>query len=254
MSAANERDDAVRDIVLLRGWGMTSAAWRELAAQWPASYRVHALDFADGDGSDMRGDALSAFAESVAARAPARCNVVGWSLGAQVALRWALRRPAQVHRLAVIAATPCFVAREGWASAMPPAVFEAFADLVRTDPNAALARFTLLQAQGDEHMSRVARALRGAVQKTASHAAHVLRDELDVLRRTDLRAGLTQVAQRVCVLHGERDGLVPLSAAEYLHHALPHARLHVMSGAAHAPHVSQPEKVAALITDCFDER
>lgn len=244
----------MRDVVLLHGWGMTSAVWCALRARWPASWRVHALDLAPHIEAAVPGDALSLVAHSIAARAPAHCSVLGWSLGAQVALQWALQRPEQVHRLALIGATPCFVARADWTSAMPPAVFEAFAALVGTDPAAALARFTLLQAQGDEHMSRVARALRAAVHDTAAHGEAALSKGLDLLRRVDLRPCLPRVAPHVRILHGERDGLVPVSAAEYLEHALPHASLHIMREAAHAPHLSQPERTAALIMEFFDER
>jgi len=250
MSVAN----AVHDVVLLHGWGMTGDAWRELAARSPAHLRLHAPDLADHEAAHRPGSALSALAASVAAQAPERCHVVGWSLGAQVAVEWALQRPRQVESLALIAATPCFVARDDWASAMPPDVFDAFAALVRVDAAAALARFTALQAQGDEHMGRVARALRSAVRKTAPSSGDALLDGLDILRGTDLRASLPDVQQRVCLVHGERDGLVPRAAAEYLQQALPRVQLHLVQGAAHAPHISRPDTVAALIADFFDER
>jgi pimeloyl-[acyl-carrier protein] methyl ester esterase len=62
-----------------------------------------------------------------------------------------------------------------------------------------------------------------------------------------LRGVLQAVAQDVFVIHGDRDALVPLAAGEYLARTLARANLCVIEGAAHAPFVAQPDKVATAI-------
>jgi pimeloyl-[acyl-carrier protein] methyl ester esterase len=72
---------------------------------------------------------------------------------------------------------------------------------------------------------------------------------LEILRKTDLRAHLPHIMQPVLLLHGEKDGIVPLIAARYLEDALPQARLDVFVGTAHAPLIAQPLRTAACIMD-----
>ncbi len=56
-------------------------------------------------------------------------------------------------------------------------------------------------------------------------------------------------AQRTLVIHGARDELVPVGAAEYLAAHLRDARLETLAGAAHAPFLSEPDRVAERIAD-----
>jgi pimeloyl-[acyl-carrier protein] methyl ester esterase len=73
------------------------------------------------------------------------------------------------------------------------------------------------------------------------------------LRETDLRPRLTEISQRALVIHGARDALVPLAAAEYLAANLRAARMEFCGGAAHAPFLSEPVGVAARILEFLDE-
>ncbi|HEV7803330.1 MAG TPA: alpha/beta hydrolase, partial [Burkholderiales bacterium] len=75
---------------------------------------------------------------------------------------------------------------------------------------------------------------------------------LDVLIDTDLRAVLREIGTEALVIHGERDALVPLAAAEYLASRLPRGRLAIVPGAAHAPFVSDAQTVADLMVEFFD--
>ena len=67
------------------------------------------------------------------------------------------------------------------------------------------------------------------------------------LRDTDLRARLATLDLPCLLLHGAHDGLVPLAAAQALADALPHARLAVLPGAAHAPFLSDPDWFASQV-------
>lgn len=239
------------DVVLLNGWGMTDAAWLPFVTALPGDCRVHTIDL--DELHDGTGAGLEDVAAAAARRAPRHCDVVGWSLGAQVALQWAHDRPAQVRRAALIAATPCFVARPDWPAGMETAVFEGFAASVHRDPAAALTRFALLQARGDANMSAVARVLGAAVYPDTADARAALRAGLEWLRRTDLRPLAPEVRQPVYLAHGAEDAIVPVAAAARLDDELPAGRLYVMRGAGHAPHVSQPVALAACIQEFFYE-
>lgn len=233
-------------LVLVNGWGMARATWQPLMDAWGTQRACTAVDL---DGLTATGE-VEALAANTARHAPERCDVIAWSLGAQVALQWAHDCPGQVRALALIAATPRFVARDGALAGMDPGVFDAFARDVDGDPAAALGRFALLQARGDARAGAVGRALRAALCD-AGRAGERLRSGLACLRATDLRGVAAHVPQPVLLLHGTRDEIVPVAAAQDLARRLPDARLNVFDGAAHAPHVSRPEAVAAALREFF---
>ena len=235
----------MKPLVLLHGWGMTPSVFDGLAAALP-SVRAIALP-GYGGAPALSTSTIETLVDDVAARAPERCCVAGWSLGGQIALEWARSRPRQVERLVLIAATPSFVTRAGWTAALERAVFETFAEGVQTDRESALRRFASLQAHGDSALKRVALRLRECVAGDASAAT--LQQGLHALLETDLRESLGAVAQETLVIHGDCDRLVPPAAGAFLARELPHAELLPIPGAAHAPFVSAPDAIAAALRD-----
>jgi pimeloyl-[acyl-carrier protein] methyl ester esterase len=242
----------VLDVVLLHGWGSSARVWDDLAARLARRMRVHVPDLPGYGATPLRDScSLEAIADAVASSAPRRCHVVGWSLGGEIALAWALRAPRQVQRLALIAATPCFARRPGWPCATSRAVLLDFGNLLAADRAGTLARFIGVQARGDARARRVA----GALQRSsvASTAQGVLEAGLSVLLDADLRRDLRRVRQTALVLHGARDRIVPAAAGRRLAAALPEARFRLLRACAHAPFLSQPARVARALREFFDE-
>lgn len=245
----------MKTVALLHGWGLGAAVFDALAARLAPHYAVRAFGLPGYDGTPAcEPYTLDRLAQACAARAPAECLVVGWSLGAQVALAWAQAAPRQVERLALIGATPCFVQREGWTHGVESAVFRGFAEALSRDRAGTLARFISLQAQGDAALRRVSTDLRKALSARAAPEIEVLERGLQLLEHNDLRERLCAIAQRALVVHGGEDRLAPLAAARALAQALPLARLAVIEGAAHAPFISDAGRVSRLLEAFFDER
>ena len=59
---------------------------------------------------------------------------------------------------------------------------------------------------------------------------------------------VSQIKAPTTLVWGADDGVVPLSYAEALQKAIGGARLDVIDGAAHIPHLQQPEKFVACLT------
>jgi pimeloyl-[acyl-carrier protein] methyl ester esterase len=149
----------------------------------------------------------------------------------------------------LIATTPRFVRSADWERGMETAVFDGFAENLADDAAATLQRFSLLQARGDSTERPVARRLRECAASSRSVGRPALATGLQILKETDLRGYLAAITQPVLIVHGDRDEVVPLSAGEYMQRALPNAKLEIMTGAAHAPFISNPETVARHIVD-----
>lgn len=241
-----------RDVVLLHGWGSSGGVWDDLAGRLGPRLRVHVPDLPGyGAAPTCAPYTLEALVNAVVGAAPRRCNVVGWSLGGEVALAWARRAPRQVRRLVLIATTPCFAGRPGWPCSTPPAVLREFGRLLAADRAGTVARFIAVQARGDARARRVASVLQQFSARDATDDA--LAAGLAVLLDADLRRELRKVMQPTLVLHGARDHIVPPRAGRRLAAALPNASFRLLRACAHAPFLSQPGRVARELREFLDE-
>lgn len=242
-------------VVLLHGWASHPYVFRGLSRVLEKFFRVQVMALPGyGDGGESAACTpytLERIADTLAAAAPKQCDVIGWSLGAQVALTWAQRAPKQVSRVALIAATPCFTQRTGeqnaWPHAVTPMVMRQFTSAIKRDCPSVLRRFVALQSLGDKQAVRVAHKLRTALFTNSLPAQEVLEAGLDILRTADLRALLSSISQPTLVIHGEHDAVTPCAAGESLAKALPSASFHKIAGAGHAPFLSDQTAVATLL-------
>jgi pimeloyl-[acyl-carrier protein] methyl ester esterase len=236
------------DLVLLHGWGAGARVWDGLVPELARNFRLHLVDLPGYGASEPCAPySLDALAGAVAGACPSPVAVCGWSLGAQVALQWALARPAQISHLVLIAATPRFVAGDDWAHGVTAEALAVFERGLVEDAAATLARFIALEALDDTSRVAVTRALRSAAESTPSAIA--LAGGLEVLRTTDLRARLPEVTQPVLLLHGARDRVTPPAASAALAALLPNAQRTVIADAGHAPFLAREADTARAIVD-----
>lgn len=237
-------------LVLLHGWGMSPRIWNGLRIC--LSPRIVATPTLPGhDGTASPGNTLQAWSDAVLADLPPRCVLVGWSLGAMIALALAARHPGRIEQLVLFGATPKFVASSDWPHGLDTETVRGFSTGFAQDAGATLRRFLALQALGEAQRRGVMHSLNRAVAAPGEFNAATLADGLRVLADTDLRAIAPQVSAPTLLIHGHDDAVMPLAAAEWLAAALPATRLEVLDGAGHAPMVSQPELCAGFIKEAL---
>jgi len=235
-------------LALVHGWGMNARVFDELAVLLAAAFEVRALDLpGHGGRDDAAGNTLRGWADELVQQLPDNTILLGWSLGGQVAMRAALDHPHKIARLVLLASTPKFVATEDWPHGMAPADLQDFGAALLAEPEATLLRFLSLQTRGMPGQKTLLQRLRQTLQAAPPASAEALAGGLAMLRDTDLRAELPQLAQPVLVLHGALDTLTPPAAGAWLAEALPRARHIAFCRAAHAPHLSHADEVAAAI-------
>ena len=256
---------AVRDdgsghaVLLLHGFTGTSAAWDEHAAGLVPRLRVlapclpgHGETVAPHDAMSVEAtaDALAVLLERHRA-VPA--HVVGYSLGARVALRLALTHPDAVDRLILESPSPGFetdaeraarrAADETLAARLETDGIEAFVDDWERSPI-----FASHAALDPERAARV-RAMRlgnepGGLAASLRHAGQgamePLFDRLGTLHKPTL------------VIAGALDEL-GRPRAERVATAIPGARLTVVDGAGHTPHDERPEAFLRLVLEFLEE-
>ena len=187
-----------------------------------------------------------AAADDIALRLETGTILIGWSLGAQLAIAIAARAPQKVGKLVLIAGTVSFVQREGWPYAMPPALLADFASGVAADIEAMLPRFVGGFNRGDTRAKAVTLELLKLADPRPPSAS--LATGLNWLRDVDLRPLASQIKAPTLLMHGANDPLMPLAAAEALAALIPGAELAVFAECAHAPFLSQPEAFNARLS------
>lgn len=244
-------------LVLLHGFGMHGGLFASLVDALAADRRVLVVDL-PGHGRSPPAPAFTlemlVDAVDAAIATHARLDVVGWSLGGQVALEWARVRPSRIRKLVLVATTPSFIARAGWPHAMSALTLARFGDELRADYRLTLARFLALQVHGSEAGRATLGKLRTLLFERGEPAPTALAAALGLLRETDLRETLPSIATPALVIGGERDVIVPIEATRRLAAALPNARHATIAGAAHAPFLSHAGAFVDAVRAYLDDR
>lgn len=235
-------------LALVHGWGMNARVFDALAGLLADDFDVRALDLPGHGGRDALADnTLQGWADDLAEQLPDNAALLGWSLGGQVAMRAALDHPNRITRLVLLASTPKFVATEAWTRGMAMADLADFGAALLADPEATLLRFLSLQTRGMPGQKTLLQYLRQSLLAAPVARSEALSSGLAILRDTDLRAELPNLMQPTLVLHGALDTLTPPEAGAWLAETLPAAQYLEFARAAHAPHLSHGEDVAAAI-------
>jgi pimeloyl-[acyl-carrier protein] methyl ester esterase len=244
-------------IVLLHGWALHAGAWGPLVPRLAQRHGVHSVDLpGHGHSAPVSPFALDAVVRLLdAAFSDAHSlTVLGWSLGGQVALRWARLRPARVARLVLVCTTPRFVAGPGWPHAMEAETLHRFGDELRIAWKLTVQRFLALQVHGSEHGRAALAQLRHDLFARGEPSPQMLSEALSTMEATDLRRDAAEATQPALVISGERDMLTPPGAGRWLGENLPNARFVCIDGAAHAPFLSHPEVFFAAVEAFVDGR
>lgn len=236
-------------IVLVHGWGLSGAVWEGVAAHLALRAQVFVPDLPGCGRSRVipRSYTLAQLAQDIDALLPGPAIWIGWSLGGLIALTAARQFPARVQRLVLIGATPKFVQGPDWSPAMPTAVMQQFAAELAQDYRGTLQRFLSLQMGAESSARDTLRAMRERLFEHGEPDVNALGAGLALLRDSDLRRDVSAITQPALLIHGERDKLAPVAAAQYLRDHLPRARLHTIPLAGHAPFLSHPQLVIDLL-------
>jgi len=241
-------------LLLIHGWGMHGGIWGNVVQQLAQRFRVHCVDLPGHGYSKEKGKgvrdkgqnlvssfSLDSIVDQLSAQFSEPLTLCGWSLGGQVALRWARLAPQQVQRLVLVSSTPCFAEREDWLFGMAQDSLQKFGANLERDYAATLRRFLALQVRGSENERELLPTLRECLFSRGEPDLAALRGGLEILRDTDLRAELPAILQPALVIAGERDQLTPPGAAFYLAQTMPNARLKEIAGAVHTPFLSHQQ-------------
>jgi pimeloyl-ACP methyl ester carboxylesterase len=225
-----------KPLVLIHGLGGNSLDWAPVMKTYAkAGYHVYAPDLL-GFGKSEKPDVaysisqqeqlVNAFMESQGIQ---QADVIGWSMGGWIALKFTLDHPEKVRRLVVNdSAGLVFEAGFGPEVFVPRTVRE-----VET-------LFSLLEPKAGPMPGFVARDL---IRRTQKNGWVVQRAVSSMLTRKDLLDGkLGAIKQPVLIVWGADDNLIPVSSGYDMAKAMPQSDLEIFQGCGHlAPAKCAPQ-------------
>ncbi len=237
-------------MVLIHGWAMHTGIWRSFAQQLAQHYQVIAVDLpGHGHSETLNPFTLESINQALCKILPLEpCTLVGWSLGATVALDLAARFPQRVKKLVILAGNPCFVKNEDWPG-VKAVTLEKFAAELQTDCHATLLRFLSLQVKGLANYKTVLKELKTALQACEAPTPEILQSALHILQQQDLRPQLARLSCPVQVILGSHDTLVPVAVAEPMRALAPRLQITVIDKAGHVPFLSHSAHLIALLQE-----
>jgi pimeloyl-ACP methyl ester carboxylesterase len=239
-----------RPIVFLHGWSTNAGFFAPQAALAEAGLRVLAPDL-PGHGHDRRDGAALAIADLAAPLAAllaqpelAGVVLVGWSMGATVALDHIARRgPERIAGLVMVDMTPKVANAADWQLGLRGG--RSAAEMSRAA--------TRMEANWPAYASRVTAALfapglahdatlyRDAAAANAANDGVTMASLWRALVAADHRATLLALGIPVLAIAGAESQLYAREVAEWIAANAPRGRAAIIAGAGHAPQLEQPQ-------------
>lgn len=247
-------------IVFLHGWSLSGAVWRSQVERFSSRYRCITMDLRGHglSGAPDSGYGMEELASDVAGLFAhlelSRVAVVGWSLGAVVALAAYSLLRERLAGLALVSGTPKFTAAGEYSCALTSKEPRVLGLRLKRDLDGACRGFFQGMFTADEvscagYEQIETEYFRGA-DRLPCHAAV---QTLDALASADLRGSLASIGVPVLLAHGSGDAICPAEASRFMSERIPGAMLKILDGAGHAPMLTRPRELNGIL-DTFFER
>lgn len=235
-------------IVLIHGWAMHSGVWRKFAQQLALHYQVICLDLPGHGASEaVEPYCLDNVCQVLVKEMPeSPVCILGWSLGATIALAITNRFPEKISSLIMLAGNPLFVEKNEW-NGVKPDTLDDFATLLKANCQLTLIRFLALQVNGLPDGKNILKGLKRAIQECDPPSENILKGGLNILKKADLRNQFALIQCPVCLIQGDKDTLIPIQASQSMQEIKPDVNANIILGAGHIPFISHQSQVITII-------
>jgi len=249
------------NIIFIHGWASGPYAWFNQASFFKKKFNVYTpglLGYGRKDASALGSSSDISSSDMFANMAGDIKNfinenklrdicLVGWSLGGMVSLKLAAELKDKINHLVLIGTTPRFVKSEDFKCAVSKELVDKIYNNMKKDFSGTLKWFFRFCFSSNER----ARNEFGEVLKVLGDVVvplnqNTLLTGLKMLTDLDITYLLDDVKVPSMIIHGRDDRVCPPEAAQFLAKRL-NAKLNFIEKAGHAPFLTQPGKVNALI-------
>ncbi|TDG15885.1 malonyl-[acyl-carrier protein] O-methyltransferase BioC [Seongchinamella unica] len=240
-------DAAVAELVLLHGWGANRDIWRSLLPALRPWANLTLLDLPGlAPGMHQPDLDLEGLLRAIESSVPGPAVYLGWSLGGQLAMALAARRPGKTTAVITLCSSPRFTATENWPG-MPAATLARFSQMVADNPVTGLRRFDSLQVAGAARARDLLRSLQAMRGRCTESSLDV---GLQWLAQLDQRDAWSRMAVPQLHLLGDNDQLLAAdigSAVDDLLAGNTAAEVATLAAASHLAPLERGEEITARL-------
>jgi len=225
---------APTELIFISGWATWGDVWDAVAKDLDMPYEF--VCWSDPAALDRALD-----------QAKAPPIVIGWSMGALMALDAARRRPERIRALALVSGMARMTASKGYPGASPRAL-RSMRLKIASSPSETLMDFFKACFAPDENEERI----KNLADLAQGFGSLALEAGLDYLAETDLRSFVPEIKIPTYVAHGTLDAIVPVACGEWLADNLPNAKFARLDGIGHASPLLAPAQLTEGIRELID--
>lgn len=242
--------DAGRPVVLANSLGTDARIWDEVIARLATRYRVVSYDkrghgLSDAPKAPYRLEDYVADLEGLVTHLGlSELALAGVSVGGLIAQGYALANASRLKAL-VLCDTAAKVGDD--------AMWNGRIAAIRAKGIASISDAILTRWFGPQFRSERSFELAGWRNMLERTPIEGYAGTCAALRDADLRERIGAIAMRTLVVVGEEDHSTPPDLVRSTAELMPNARFEVIAGAGHIPSIEQPERLATLMLNYFEE-
>lgn len=236
----------------IHGWGANYHIFNQFRTLLPENWHTTAPPLLGHGDVPSEHFSVAQTAECFAQEISQPSYLFGWSLGGLVALHLAHHYPEKVKGLILCCSFAKLLAENDYPAGLTQSTLHKIAPLFEQDYAKYMRQFLALQLLNSPNRHEILQTVLPDVLKLGVPWA--LREALAEVERVDARAWLPHISQPTLLIFGEKDAITPPKMGEYLAQNLPHANLHFIAKAAHAPFLSHADEVVALMKNWINSQ
>ncbi|MDT8316596.1 MAG: alpha/beta fold hydrolase [bacterium] len=231
-----------RPLVFIHGWSMAAPLWQRQIEHFAKSgYEATAIDLR-GHGKSFKDGpyTISQFAydlkDFIHDRGLEKPVLVGWSMGAMVALEFIIKHPSKAAGICLVGGMPRFTEADDYPHGLPLKDVKGMKVKLKRDFERTMGEFRESISEGLSESDKEILMNAAFPDLKASKASLV------ELMEDDLREGLEKIKLPTLLIHGDKDRVSLRAASEYMLERISGSRLALIKGAGHVPFLSHKDE------------
>jgi pimeloyl-[acyl-carrier protein] methyl ester esterase len=231
-----------RPVIFIHGWNMAGSVWGlQIDFFSTTGFEAVAVDLrGHGASSGMTPFTVAQSARDIKAlvdnKRYVRPVLVGWSMGAMVAIEYALRYPDAAAGICLVGGTPRFTMTEDYPHGLPPKDLQGMKLKLKRDFKRCIGEFRAAISSGLSPEEKM------LVVDAPLPTPEAAMEGLGELASVDLRARLDQINTPVLLIHGTEDRVCMPGASAYMEAEIKGSESVLIEAAGHLPFLSHRER------------
>lgn len=233
-------------ISLVHGWGVNHHIFDEFITWLPENWDISTPDVLGHGIATNKNFILDEAIDDLASYIHKPTILLGWSLGSLLVMSLAIRYPEKVCALILVSGFARYRPADDYPEGVHSQALIKMANLFKKDYEFYVRQFIELQLMHTPERRFIMNQICPSI--TQYGCPPTIETALANINQADIRSLLPHIQCPCLVLCGDKDTVTPLSMSIYLTKHLPHAYLHTISKAAHAPFLSHAQECASVLT------